>query len=88
MSSSFPNLNWARLRLINDKYKVYDMDGKYHYFSTEAEAKAWLAEDEFVSLEGIDLQDAVEYDIDLEWLVPPKASSELELKELMYVKKT
>ncbi|MBB6522967.1 hypothetical protein [Pseudoteredinibacter isoporae] len=86
MSSSFPDLNWARLRVTSyGEAEVLDMDGVLHRFSSPNAAKEWLLEDEFVSYSSLDGEDEMEYGINLAELVLPSASTAKELVKLMYV---
>jgi len=87
MYSSFPDLNWARLRVYESEVsEIFDMDGKTHQFKSEKEAINWLLEDEYTSYGKLDKKDENEYGIDLSIIKPPSAESTEELMSLMYVK--
>ena len=87
MYSSFPDLNWARLRVFESgESEVFDMDGKTHSFISENDASNWLSEDEYTSFKSLDSEDEKEYCIDLSKIKPPIAVNDMELKRLMYVR--
>lgn len=87
MYSSFPDLNWARLRVFaSGLAEVFDCDERTTLFPSEAVARLWLAEDEFQALEMFDAEDEAEYGIKLSEISPPQANSENELKERMLVR--
>lgn len=86
MDSSFPDLNWARLRIFSSgATEVFDCDGATHRFTSVEEAKAWLSEDEFRPLDALDAEDEREHGIVLAEINVPRADSDLELKPRMYV---
>lgn len=87
MYSSFPDLNWARLRVFESgESEVFDMDGKTHSFKSEKDATNWLLEDEYISIKSLDSEDEKEYAIDLSKIRPPNAAGAEELKKFMNVK--
>ncbi|MBD2677083.1 MULTISPECIES: hypothetical protein [Nostoc] len=89
MSSSFPNLNWARLRTYDDlSAEILDCDGSKYTFSNEEEARYFLMEDEFTQFESLDREDEQEIGISLSLVDIPKGKNERELIEKMYVKQT
>lgn len=74
-------LHWARLRVFQDgSAEVFDLDGAYHRFPDEQEARYWLNEDEYSSLAHMIEDGEVEAG-----LVPPSAGSDAELVPLMLV---
>lgn len=86
MYSSFPNLNWARLRsFTSGKAEVFDCDGKTHYFESREEALNRLLEDEFIAFEKLDSEDEAEYGIKLAEIEPLSNLPDEELKARMYV---
>jgi hypothetical protein len=86
MYSSFPNLNWARLRVFaSGLAEVFDCDGRTTKFKSRQEAVNWLLEDEFCSFEKLNEEDEAECGIVLKEIVPPAATTESELKAKMYV---
>lgn len=88
MYSSFPDLNWARLRVFaKGEAEVLDCDGNVNKFKTKHEAVEWLLEDEFTAFDNLDTDDEVDYGIKISELVPPTAKSDAELRHLMYVKR-
>lgn len=67
---------------------VLDLDGKVHRFGTEQEARFWLAEDEYISLESVE-DDELEYAaLTREELVPPSALRDSELVPKMLVRRS
>lgn len=88
MYSSFPDLNWARLRVFDEgEAEVLDCDGNVHRFETKREAINWLLEDEFTAFENLDADEEVDYGIKISELVPPAGKSDYEILSLMYVKR-
>jgi hypothetical protein len=86
MYCDLPNLNWARLRVFPaGSAEVLDSDGKTHEFATEKAAINWLHEDEFTAFAKLNAEDEIEYGIKLSEISPPKAESDEELKNKMYV---
>ena len=88
MYSSFPDLNWARLRVFQSgKSEVFDMDGKTSNFVSKSDAINSLLEDEYISYNAISPEDEIEYDINLKEIEVPKSESDVELVGLMYRQK-
>jgi hypothetical protein len=86
--SGFPDLLWARLQIFTDgSAEVLDLDGKVHRFSSEQEARYWLAEDEYQALESIDAEDLAYGGLAREELVPPSAVAQSELVPQMQVRR-
>ncbi|MEH2164425.1 MAG: hypothetical protein V7K38_26095 [Nostoc sp.] len=89
MCCSFPNLNWARLRVYDDfSAEILDCDGSKYTFSNEEEARYFLMEDEFTQFESLDREDEQEISISLSLIHIPKGKNERQLREKMYVKQT
>lgn len=87
MYSSFPDLNWARLRAYSSGvFEVFDCDGKTYQFKTRDEAINWLLEDEFIAFEKLDTEDEVDYGISISEISPPHGRFDKELISKMYVK--
>src|SRR5688500_2617190 len=87
MYSSLPDLNWARLRAFTSGgAEVVDCDGRTTRFANVDEAKLWLAEDEFQSLETFDSEDEEEYGVSFADIEPPLSQSDQELRSKMYVR--
>jgi hypothetical protein len=87
MYSSFPDLNWARLRIFESQNcEIFDCDGKIHQFDNLDEALYWLAEDEFTAFSDLDSDDEQEYGISISRISIPNAQSELELRSKMFIK--
>lgn len=73
MDSSLPDLNWARLRVFESgQAEVFDCDGRTTAFATEQDAKWWLLEDEFRSLDKFDVDDEAEHGIRFAEIHPPQ----------------
>ncbi len=63
---------WARLRVLDaGTAEVLDSDGVSQPYDSEDSARAALMDAEFVSLDGLDDDDALARDFDLDELVPP-----------------
>ena len=78
---------WARLRVLEaGTAEVFDSDGNTLPYDSEDSARAALMDAEFVSLEGLDADDAAERGFALEELVPPRADDDVALRERMVVK--
>ena len=87
MECSLPDLNWARLRVARDgSAEVFDCDGKTHRFPSDAAARLWLAEDEFVAFDDLEAAELVEQGLDPSRVRPPSGASDTALLPLMYVK--
>ncbi len=87
MDCSLPDLNWARLRVFDSEdAEVFDSDGVSHKFSNQDDALAWLAEDEFIPFDDIDIEDERAFGINKSEIQPPTANNDSELARLMCVK--
>lgn len=87
MWCSFPDLNWARLRVYEDgSSDVYDIDGRLIEFSTVEEARAHLWEDEYSELNDLSRDDELELGIPLTEIKPPTGESDIELLQNMFVR--
>lgn len=63
---------WARLRVLDaGTAEVLDSDGVSQPYDSEDSARAALMDAEFVSLDGLDADDADARGFDLDELVPP-----------------
>ena len=88
-TSGFPDLLWARLRVFVDgSADVLDLDGKVHRFRTEQDARFWLAEDEYVSLESIEDDELTYAALTREELVPPSALRDSDIVPKMFVRRS
>ena len=88
MDTSFPDLNWARLRLYSDgSADIFDCDGKLHQFSNEEEAHVFLSEDEFVPFEALDEEDEQELGCKRQEIQPPVAVNDKELQPKMLIRR-
>ena len=87
MYSSFPDLNWARLRTFSSgASEVSDCDEKTHHFVSRENALNWLLEDEFVAYEKLGAEDEAEYGITISEIAPPELESVDNIKTKMYLK--
>ena len=78
---------WARLRVRDaGPAEVFDSDGVTLPYDTEDTARAALMDAEFVSLDGLDEDDAADRGFALEELVPPHAEDDAVLRSLMIQK--
>jgi hypothetical protein len=77
-------LIWARLRVLQaGTAEVFDSDGRTQPFEDEDSARAALLDAEFVSLDGLDEEDALQRGFSLDEITPPHAHSDVELRERM-----
>jgi hypothetical protein len=78
---------WARLRVLDaGTAEVFDSDGNAQPYDSEDSARAALMDAEYVSLDGMDADDAAARGLALAELVPPQAVDEEQLRELMVQK--
>ena len=77
-------LLWARLQVAEDGSAiVLDLDGVYHRFPNQQEARDWLIEDEYSTFTHLAEDGEIGPDV-----APPVASSDPELVPHMLVKRT
>lgn len=75
---------WARMRVREaGTAEVFDSDGNTLTYDSEDSARAALMDAEFVSLDGIDEDDAEARGFLLDELVPPRAEDDVGLRALM-----
>lgn len=79
-------LIWARLR-VNEAgtAEVLDSDGKTLPYDSEDSARAALFDAEFVSLDGLDEEDALMRGFSLNEISPPRGEDDADLRERMVV---
>jgi hypothetical protein len=78
---------WARLRVREaGTADIFDSDGNTLVHDSEDTARAVLMDAEFVSLEGLDEDDALQRGFSLDEISPPHAGSDEELRERMILK--
>lgn len=78
---------WARLRVrAAGTAEVFDSDGNTLGYDSEDTARAVLMDAEFVSLDGMDADDAQARGFTLEEIVPPHDVADELLRELMIQK--
>lgn len=80
-------LIWARLRVREaGTAEVFDSDGATLPYDSEDSARAALMDAEFVSLDGIDDEDAAARGFALDELTPPQVEDDAQLRALMVQK--
>lgn len=85
MDCSFPDLNWARLRVYDDgTSEVFDCDGRTHQFVTQKDANNWLCEDEFRTFLNLEPEDLEDCPFELGSFAPPEDRRDEELLRFMY----
>ena len=78
---------WARLRVREaGTAEVFDSDGATLPYDSEDTARASLMDAEFVSLDGLDEDDAADRGFTLEDLTPPQGDNDEALRNQMIVK--
>ena len=78
---------WARLQVREaGTAEVLDSDGNTLVYDSEDTARAMLMDAEFVSLDGLDEQDALERGFSLGELAPPSGASDADLRARMVQK--
>ncbi|TBR13102.1 MAG: hypothetical protein EPO46_03450 [Lysobacter sp.] len=79
-------LIWARLRMLEaGTAEVFDCDGATLPYDSEDSARAALMDAEFVTIDGLDNDDASQRGLDLASLQPPRGPEET-LRPQMIVK--
>jgi hypothetical protein len=80
MSCSFPDLNWARLRVYeDDSADVFDSDGSTFNFYNKEEAQSFLSEDEYVPFDELEQDDEEELGVSVSSIKPPLGNTDEEL---------
>ena len=75
---------WARLRIREaGTAEVFDSDGNTLAYDSEDTARAALMDAEFVTLEGLDEEDALERGFSLSEIMPPQADHDDQLRGMM-----
>lgn len=75
---------WARMRVRpGGTAEVFDSDGNTLVYDSEDTARAMLMDAEFVSLDGLDAEDALERGFALDELQPPQADDDVKLRVRM-----
>ena len=78
---------WARLRVREaGTAEVFDSDGNTLGYDSEDTARAVLMDAEFISLDGMDDDDAQARGFNLDQIVPPDSDDDTLLRELMVQK--
>lgn len=76
---------WARLRVREaGTAEVFDSDGNILAYDSQDTARAALMDAEFVSFEGLDVEDALERGFSLDEVQPPHADSDEVLRPRMF----
>lgn len=77
-------LVWAQLRVREaGTAEVFDSDGNLLAYDSEDTARAALMDAEFVALDGLDEEDALERGFSLVEITPPQAEHDEQLRGLM-----
>ena len=80
-------LVWARLRVREaGTAEVFDSDGNTLAYDSEDTARAALMDAEFVALNGLDEEDALERGFSLSEIAPPQGEHEASLRPQMVQK--
>lgn len=75
---------WARLRIREaGTAEVFDSDGNTLAYDSEDTARAALMDAEFITLDGLDEEDALERGFSLGEISPPQAEHDDQLRALM-----
>jgi hypothetical protein len=78
---------WARLRVREaGTAEILDSDGNTLVYESEDTARAMLMDAEFVSLDGLDEDDALQRGFSLEEISPPSGASDEDLRTRMILK--
>ena len=87
MSCSFPDLNWARLRVYSDSTaEIFDCDGKTSRYPNEEEARINLIDDEYEEFNYLlEEEDELDLSIPLSSIKSPSAKNDEKLQPKMYV---
>ena len=87
LATAGDTLIWARLRVKEaGTAEVLDCDGATLPYDSDDSARAALMDAEFVSLDGLDADDAAARGFDLDSLAPPRGSDDDVLRRQMIVK--
>ena len=75
---------WARLRIREaGTAEVFDSDGNTLAYDSEDTARAALMDAEFVTLEGLDEEDALDRGFSLAEIAPPQSEHDDQLRGMM-----
>ncbi|MGB3511450.1 MAG: hypothetical protein WBA93_19880 [Microcoleaceae cyanobacterium] len=89
MSTDFPYLHWSRLQVYDDNTaEVLQPDGRRYKFDNEEEARWFLLEDDYSSLDNLDEEDEEELGMPISSIQIPSGNSDDEIIKKMYVKRT
>jgi hypothetical protein len=87
MTCSFPDLQWARMRVYADGTSdVLECDGLESRFPSEDEARWYLGADEYDELSDLDEEDEAALGQPLTSLKPPSGVTTEEVVPQMYIK--
>jgi len=85
----FPDLHWSRLQIYDDDTaEVLVSDGGRYKFDNEEEARWFLLEDDYSSLEHLDAEDEEELGMPISSIEIPSGDGDDEIIKKMYVKRT
>ena len=84
MYCDLPDLNWACLRIYEDKSaQVFDSDGSLFDFENQEDAISFLSEDEFISFEDLDQNHEKDFGIFIGNIKPPQGKTYEEFSSQM-----
>jgi hypothetical protein len=87
LATAGDTLIWARLRVLEaGTAQVFDCDGATLPYDSEDSARAALMDADFVSYEGLDVEDAAERGFDLDAVRPPRARDDEALRPQMILR--
>ena len=87
LATAGDTLIWARLRVLDaGTAEVFDCDGATLPYDSEDSARAALMDAEFVSLEGLDADDAADRGFALDMIQPPQGEDDGLLRQRMIAK--
>ena len=77
-------LVWSRLRVLDSGVaEVFDCDGRINIYESDDIARAALMDADFRSLDGMDVDDAAAWGLDLEEIEPPRGDDDEALRDQM-----
>ncbi|MEP0920121.1 hypothetical protein NC981_25335 [Leptolyngbya sp. DQ-M1] len=85
MDCSFPDLQWARLRVYDDNSAEVFYGSRCSNHKNEESACSELVDDEYVKFSDLDQDDEEYYGIPFSKIYPPSGTTDEVLKEQMYV---
>jgi hypothetical protein len=88
-TSGLPDLLWARLTVFSDgAAEVLDLDGRRTRFANVDDARYFLLEDEYETVDSIDLNEFADAGLPARPPRPPRADNDVALVSMMLVRAT